>query len=137
MQAWIGLDDDGSPSEDITFTYGENNGNGEGGFATVGAENKFGNKGEYVYADGTGTLPVEGTEILVHSTPGTIHSVVVSFDAKAQQHHAGPWRNCATMTSSGFLGTSYSCVSGTIHWPDPLEANTSGRRGGSADKGSA
>ena len=102
------------PGEDISYAYGANTGNGDGGFATVGAENKFGNRGDNTYFNGTGTLPANGTQLRVTSTPGSVSSVVVEFDAKAG-NRIQPWRNCATLESDAFLGVSYSCVSGTIH----------------------
>lgn len=108
FQVWIGI----NAIEDITYTYGAV-GNGDGGFLTVGAENRFGNRGENVYFDGVGTLPVIGTEILVSSTPGSVSSKVVTFDANAGDDPAS-WTNCATLTSNAFTGTSYACVSGTI-----------------------
>jgi hypothetical protein len=110
FQIWIGI----NGVEDITYTYGAV-GNGDGGFLTVGAENRFGNRGQNVYFNGTGTLPVSNTtEVLVSSTPGSVSSRVVSFDANAGDDPAS-WTNCATLTSNAFTGTSFSCVSGTIN----------------------
>jgi hypothetical protein len=116
MQIWIGSDTDAHPGEDITFVYGNAQPSGEGGFGTIGAENKFGNRGEMVYGDGDGTLPGTADAVLVTSTPGTVHSAGFSFKATAAGGgaHGKTWRNCATLTSSGFLGTSYACVDGTI-----------------------
>ena len=108
MQIWIGI----NGTEDVTYAY-DAMGAGDGGFATTGAENRFGNRGENVYVDGTGTKPVAGTEVKVSSTPGTQSSVVITFDAT--NRHRGKWTNCATLTSDAFLGISYSCVSGTNH----------------------
>jgi Fibronectin type-III domain len=105
MQIWIGV----NGTEDITYTYGDM-GAGDGGFATTGAENKYGNRGENVYADGAGTIPVADTEILVSSTPGTQDSHVMTF--KGKNVKSGNWTNCATLRSDAFLGTSYACVSG-------------------------
>lgn len=112
FQIWIGTDS-GTPDEDITFTYGTNTGTGDAGFATVGAENKLGNSGGNFYVDGVGTLPTSDTELRVSSTPGVTQSAVVTFDARAKGKR-GPWTNCATLQSSGFQGTSYSCATGTI-----------------------
>lgn len=105
MQIWIGL----NGVEDITYTYGDMS-SGDGGFATVGAENKYGNRGENVYADGTGTIPVADTEILVSTTPGTQDSHVMTF--KGKNVKSGNWTNCATLRSDAFLGKSFACVSG-------------------------
>jgi hypothetical protein len=109
FQIWIQL----GTTEDVTFTYGPNTGNGDGGFATVGVENRAGNRGQNVYVDGVGTLPSAGTELRVTGTPGVASALTVAFDAKAGDTPAA-WKNCASLTSSGFVGTSVSCVSGTI-----------------------
>lgn len=106
MQIWIGL----NGVEDITYTYGDMS-SGDGGFATVGAENNFGNRGANVYADGDGDIPVADTEILVSTTPGSTDSHVITF--KAKNVKSGNWKNCAILRSDAFLGTSYSCFSGT------------------------
>ncbi len=45
MEVWIGLNSDANPGEDITFTYANAQPSGEAGFGTIGAENKFGNRG--------------------------------------------------------------------------------------------
>ena len=65
--------------EDITFTYGPELTGGDGGFLTVGAENKFGNRGENVYVDGTGTPPELGQRV-----PGLEHPLATGRD---QDHH--------------------------------------------------
>jgi subtilisin family serine protease len=109
FQIWIQL----GTTEDVTFTYGPNTGNGDGGFATVGVENRAGNRGQNVYVDGVGTLPANGTELRVTGTPGVASSLTVAFDARAGDTPAA-WKNCASLTSSGFVGTSVSCVSGAI-----------------------
>jgi subtilisin family serine protease len=105
MQIWIGL----NGVEDITYTYGDM-GSGDGGYATTGAENRYGNRGANVYADGTGVIPEAGTEILVSSTPGSMESHVITF--KAKNVKSGDWTNCAKLRSDAFLGTSYACESG-------------------------
>ncbi len=66
-------------------------GNGDGGFLSVGAENKFGNSGQNTYFNGTGTLPANGTQLRVTTTPGSVSSVVVTFDAEAGDD-TGSWR---------------------------------------------
>ncbi|MBA3234535.1 MAG: S8 family serine peptidase, partial [Chloroflexi bacterium] len=105
FQIWIGL----NGVEDVTYTYGEMS-LGDGGFVTVGAENRYGNRGANVYVDGDGTIPVAGTEILVSTTPGTMETKVITF--KAKNRRSGTWTNCAKLRSDAFLGTSYSCASG-------------------------
>lgn len=107
FQVWIRL----GATQDVSYTYGPV-GNGDGGFLTVGAENRFGNQGDNYYADGTGTAPVAETELVVRATeaaPG--ESRVIRFTAKAVGH--GKWRNCAEMTG-GFFGTAISCVDGRV-----------------------
>ena len=55
--------------EDITYAYGTNVGNGDGGFLTVGAENNIGSRGQNVYFNGAGTPPANGTQLRVVNTP--------------------------------------------------------------------
>jgi hypothetical protein len=113
FEIWIGIAGDANPGEDISFAYGPNTGAGDLGFLSVGAENKFGNRGGTIYFNGTGTLPVNGTELRVTTTPGEVHSIAVSFDARAG-NDLGSWTNCATLTSNAFSGTSVACASGSI-----------------------
>lgn len=114
FEMWLGVDSDANPAEDISYAYGANTGNGDGGFASVGAENKFGNRGANTFYNGTGTLPANGTQLRVTTTPGSVSSKVVTFDAKAGDG-TGPWTNCASLTSDAFTGTSIACASGTIN----------------------
>ena len=72
FQIWIGINGDANPGQDITFAYGPNTGNGDGGFGTVGAENKFGNRGDMTYLDGAGYTPVANDEIIVTSVAGLV-----------------------------------------------------------------
>jgi hypothetical protein len=60
FQVWIGV----NGVEDIWFTYGAIS-DGDGGFLTIGAEDKSGTVGFNYYLDGTGTLPTYGTELAV------------------------------------------------------------------------
>ena len=53
FEIWIGVNRDAHPGEDISIAYGTIQGNGDGGFLTVGAENPFGNRG----ANSTTTAP--------------------------------------------------------------------------------
>lgn len=68
FQVWIGVNSDANPVEDISYAYGPNTGNGDGGFLSVGAENKFGTHGQNTYFNGTGTLPSNGTQLRVTTT---------------------------------------------------------------------
>jgi uncharacterized repeat protein (TIGR01451 family) len=105
FQIWIGLDGNTPAGQDITFTYGDNTGTGTGGLATVGAENRYGNSGGNWYYNGTGTLPVAGTELRVTaSAPTPDGSQVITYDAKGVAF--GAWVNYANMTGTLFAGTS-------------------------------
>lgn len=113
FQVWIGVSGDANPQQDISFAYGTVQGNGDGGFLTVGAENRFGNRGATVYYNGTGTLPINGTQLVVSSTPGTPGETrTITFSAIGK--NKGAWSNCAQMTSNVFLGTQIACASGTV-----------------------
>ncbi|MFC7596436.1 S8 family serine peptidase [Terrabacter sp. GCM10028922] len=112
FQTWIGINGDAHPGTDVSYAFGTIQGNGDGGFLTVGAENSSGSRGQNTYYNGTGTPPANGTQLVVGSVPGTAGSHTVSFDAKGVS--AGPWTNCAAMTSPAFDGTSVRCASGTV-----------------------
>ncbi len=113
FEVWIGLNGDAHPAEDITFTYGTLQGNGDLGFMTVGAENKFGNRGANYYVDGAGTLPTIGTELRVTGTPGVPGEVkTITFQAKGVQ--TGAWTNYALLTSDLFQGTNVARFAGTV-----------------------
>ena len=106
------------PGQDITFAYGPNKGNGDIGYATVGAENKFGNRGANYYFDGTGTLPVDGTQLRVIATPPAPGGkAVITYAAQADQ--VGDWVNYAELTSVLFQGTNVARFAGTTVPPAP------------------
>lgn len=109
FQIWIGL----NGVEDITFTYGDVF-NGDGGFLTVGAENKFGNRGQNYYADGAGVLPVNGTELRVTSVPGAPGETrVITYQATGVRK--GVWSNCGIMCAPNvFQGDNIACVVGEV-----------------------
>lgn len=112
FEIWIGVNGDAHPGTDVSYAFGPIQGNGDGGFLTVGAENSSGSKGQVTYHNGTGTLPADGTQLVVGSAAGTTGSHTVSFGATGLS--AGPWTNCAEMTSAAFDGTSVRCTSGTV-----------------------
>ena len=112
FQIWIGVNSDANPGEDISYAYGTIQGNGDGGFMSVGAENRFGNSGQNTYYNGTGTLPSNGTQLRVTTTPGTSGSKVITFGAKGAS--PGSWRNCASMTADSVFGTAVSCFDGSV-----------------------
>lgn len=77
FQIWIGINSDTNPGEDISYAYGAQGGNGDGGFLTVGAENMDGTSGGVTYYNGTGTLPSNGTQLRIVSSGAPF----ASFDA--------------------------------------------------------
>jgi PKD repeat protein len=94
FQVWIGVDSDANPGQDISYAYGSNTGNGDGGFLTVGAENESGTSGGNTYFNGVGTLPSNGTQLRVSysgeptaaftATPTSGNApLTVAFDASA------------------------------------------------------
>jgi subtilisin family serine protease len=113
FEIWIGVNGDTNPGEDISFAYGTNTGNGDLGFASVGVENRFGNRGNNTYFDGAGTLPTNGTELRVTSAPPTAGETrIVAFNATGKSK--GDWVNYALMTGSTFPGTEVARFAGTV-----------------------
>ena len=112
FQIWIGVDGNTPVGTDVSYAFGPIQGNGDGGFLTVGAENVNGTRGQNTYVDGVGTLPAQGTELVVSSAAGTAGTRSIAFDARGAS--AGPWTNCVSMTSAAFDGTSVRCVNGTV-----------------------
>jgi len=72
FEVWIGIEADASPGQDVSYAYGTNTGNGDGGFASVGAENGDGTSGGNTYYNGVGTLPTNGTELQVTDPGGDL-----------------------------------------------------------------
>jgi uncharacterized repeat protein (TIGR01451 family) len=109
FEIWIGI----NGVQDISFTYGALNGNGDGGFLTIGAENSFGNRGANYYVDGVGTFPTPATGLVVSSTPGVPGEThTVTFTAKGEE--VGDWVNYAKMVSDLFFGTNIARFAGTV-----------------------
>lgn len=108
FQIWIGL----NGTQDITFAYGKVT-HGTQDLLTIGAENKYGNRGQsYVY-NATGAVPGENGQLRVLAgalVPGG--SQVITFSARAEQW--GAWTNCAEMTSDIYQGVNIACFSGTV-----------------------
>jgi hypothetical protein len=119
-QIWLGTNTDANPGEDISFVYGADVSDGDGGFLTVGAENSFGNQGGTVYFDGAGTPPSPsfpfaspGYEVDVTSVPGTPGEThIIEFAARGKT--VGQWTNYAEMTSTAFAGTAVAAFSGEV-----------------------
>jgi subtilisin family serine protease len=113
FQVWIGV----GATKDISFAYGPDVSTGDGGKLTVGAENMYGNSGEAVYYNGTGTPPAptaSGYAVGVTSTspiPGESH--VVTYNALGIRPDSD-WKNCAEMTSDLIFGINIDCASGHI-----------------------
>src|ERR687892_153530 len=63
FEVWIGVNNDAHPEQDISFVYGTVQGNGDHGLLSVGAENRFGNRGQNVYFNGVGMPPSNGTQL--------------------------------------------------------------------------
>jgi subtilisin family serine protease len=112
FEVWIGIDGDAHPGTDVSYAFGTIQGNGDGGFLSVGAENVTGTRGQNTYYNGVGTLPSNGTQLVVGSAAGASGTHTITFDAKGTS--AGPWTNCVSMTSPTFDGTSVRCVNGSV-----------------------
>jgi PKD repeat protein len=125
FEVWIGIQGDADPGQDISYAYGSNTGNGDGGFLTVGAENADGTSGGVTYVDGVGTLPSNGTQIRVSSdlfasftadpTSGA-SPLEVSFDASSSFDDGSitdySWAFGDSATGSGAT-TSHTYAPGT------------------------
>ena len=114
FQVWISY----TVADDISFVYGADISDGDSGYLTVGAENKYGNTGGTVYYDGVGvppspSFPIGSYEVDVYSTPGAAGEThVITFSAEGYQK--GNWTNCAEMTSDLYQGTNIACFDGTV-----------------------
>src|SRR5262249_26237491 len=113
FQIWIGVDGDAHPGQDITFTYGPLQGNGDGGFLTVGAENRFGNRGQNYYFNGTGTLPTSETELRVSGgSPPPGETPTLACDARGER--AGAYVNYVEMVANLFEGIIIARFAGSV-----------------------
>lgn len=115
FQIWIGTTT-GNPNQDISFTYGTLEGNGDLGFVTVGAENRFGNRGANYYVDGVGTLPTSATELVVSGVAGAPGETrTITFTVKGMRR--GKWVNYAELTGDLWFGTSIARFAGEVTVP--------------------
>ena len=113
FEVWLGVSTDAHPAEDVSLAYGPNTGTGDGGHATVGAENKLGNRGATVYFNGTGTYPSNGTQLRVTSSPPAAGgNVTFTYDASAKQ--PGSYSTTANLTSNLTPGTTQDVVPLTV-----------------------
>jgi subtilisin family serine protease len=109
FEVWIGV----GTVEDVSFAYGPIGGSGELGFLTVGAENYAGSRGQSYYFNGTGTMPTNGTQLVVTGTPPAPGGTV-TINFKVRGVALGAWQNCAELNSNQLFGTAKSCVSGSV-----------------------
>lgn len=116
FQVWIGY---GAADGDISFTYGPNISDGDGGFLTVGAENRFGNRGGTVYYDGVGIAPMPSSndpssyEVKV-TTGAPVPGEAATISYQARGHKAGQWLSCAETRSNLFDGVNTACARGEV-----------------------
>lgn len=113
FQVWIGT----GSVQDVSFAFGPIEGQGDAGSLTTGAENRYGNRGaSYYFSNGSGsegTLPVEGTQLVVNSVPGTPgESHTITY--KATGLSTGSWTNYVELTSNLFQGVSVVPFSGKV-----------------------
>lgn len=109
FEVWIGI----NGVEDISIAYGLIQGNGDNGLLTVGAENKFGNRGANYYYNGIGTLPADGDQLSVTGIPGIPGEThTITFTAMGNQY--GKWVNYAQLTSDLFQGVSIASFAGEV-----------------------
>ena len=94
------------------MTYGTVQGDGDGGFLTVGAENPDGTKGQAVYVDGAGTLPTSATELVVTGTPGVTSSATLTYTAKGVW--VGGYVNYAEVSGSALDGIAIARFAGKV-----------------------
>ncbi len=113
FEVWIGVNSDAHPGEDISIAYSTLQGNGDAGLLTVGAENLYGNRGANYYYNGTGTLPVNTTQLVVTGTPA-IPSPPHTITFSATGNQVGKWVNYAQMTGYQFQGTSFAGFPGEV-----------------------
>lgn len=109
FEVWIGI----NGMQDISYAYGPIGGTGDGGLLTVGAENEFGNRGQNYYYNGTGTLPGNGTQLVVSGVPGAAGEIHV-VTATAKGVRLGAWTNCAELDADLIAGTNIACASGEV-----------------------
>jgi hypothetical protein len=148
FEIWIGINGDAHPGEDVSYAYGTIQGSGNGGFLTVGAENKSGTHGQNYYVNGTGTLPTTGAQLRVTttscvvqrpwSTTGSsgaidedsalnadVHNFVVAFKPGATGTVTSRYNITSTAGLSGFCPATSSHFA--VRFRDSDAAGTGGR----------
>lgn len=112
FQVWIRL---GGTVEDISFTYNKLEGNGAGGFLTVGAQNNNGTAGDSYYYNGSGTLPFTGIHgDLIAASPGPSPGGARTITFQARGISKGAWTNCGVLVNNLESSSSVSCFSGVV-----------------------
>jgi hypothetical protein len=107
FEIWIGL----NGVEDVTFSYGTLQGNGDGGFLTVGAENFIGTSGANYYFNGAGgPLGVDLQVTGAPGVPGETHTITFTAEGKK----TGKWVNYAELTGDIFFGTNIARFAGEV-----------------------
>ncbi len=117
FQIWIGSNTDANPGTDISYVYGPNISDGDGGFLTVGAENVIGTSGGMVYFDGAGeapspSFPIGDYEVDVISFGQPGESQTITFDAQGVR--VGEYTNYAYLFSHSFFGNSVVGFDGAV-----------------------
>jgi hypothetical protein len=112
FQVWLRV---GGTVEDITFTYSKLEGNGAGGFATVGAQNTDGSTGESYYYNGSGGFPSVGLEgDLIAASPGPSPGGARTITFQVRGVSRGTWTNCGVLVNNLDSSASVSCFNGTV-----------------------
>jgi subtilisin family serine protease len=108
FQIWIKVNTD---EEAIYMVYGRVDEVAEGRRFSVGAENKFGNRGQTVN-DEQVVPPAVGRDLAILTTPSVPGTHTTTYTAKGIK--AGNWENCAEMESDAFVGTAVACTEGEV-----------------------
>jgi hypothetical protein len=110
FQVWLQV---GGRIEDIVYSYIKVQGNGAFGSLTIGAESANGTLGEPYYYNGTGTMPVANTNLMV-SSPQASAGGTATITFQATGRASGPYTNCAWVLNNLSPEIAVSCVGGTV-----------------------
>ncbi len=112
FQVWLRI---GGTVEDITFTYSKLEGNGAGGFLTVGAQNSDGTTGDSYYYNGAGSFPFVGIDgDLIAASPGPSAGGARTITFQARGISRGAWTNCGVLVNNLDSSASVSCFNGAV-----------------------
>ena len=109
FEIWIQI----GATQGISYAYDTISKLGEGGLLTVGAENRFGNRGSNTYYNGTGTAPSASTQLVVNSVPGA-PGETKTITYKAMGLFPGKWVNYANLTSDLYQGVNIAPFAGEV-----------------------